>query len=117
MSEFLAELDCCLKPIGALNLRRDSRLGAVREFRITSPFTTSDVRLGADACVGETLDGNHAPDQPLDNYNAGFHRVGRLRVRKPRLKPGGVFGLWSDKITDHRFLDRLGMAFARAEAG
>ena len=39
-----------------------------------------------------------------------------LIALKRHLKPGGVFGLWSDKVTDQRFLDRLHAAFPVAWA-
>lgn len=87
---------------------------------MTSPFTMFNVVpgwLGADACEGETLDNNHPPDHPLDDRRARFCRVEGFRVLKRQLKTGGVFGLWSDKITGQRFLDRVGIACARAEAG
>lgn len=59
---------------------------------------------------------DHAPDQLLDGRSDNFYRVEGLRSLKRHLKPGGVFGLWSDKVTDERFLDRLSQAFASAWA-
>ena len=59
---------------------------------------------------------DHAPDHLLDDRSSSFYRVEGLRALGRRLKPGGIFGLWSDKVTDQRFLDRLGAAFAEAWA-
>ena len=59
---------------------------------------------------------DHAPDHLLDPRSDSFYQVEGLRALKRHLKPGGVFGLWSDKMTDDRFLGRLGAAFAEAWA-
>lgn len=57
---------------------------------------------------------DHAPDHLLDDRSDSFYHVEGLRALKRHLKPGGIFGLWSDKVTDARFLDRLNAAFAEA---
>lgn len=59
---------------------------------------------------------DHAPDHLLDDRSNSFYQIEGLRSLKRHLKPGGVFGLWSDRVTDQRFLDRLGAAFAEAWA-
>ncbi|MCA1775685.1 MAG: hypothetical protein LC676_08790 [Loktanella sp.] len=59
---------------------------------------------------------DHAPDHLLDDRSDSFYRVDGLRALKRHLKPGGIFGLWSDKVTDARFLDRLNAAFPDAWA-
>ncbi|GGD42192.1 spermidine synthase [Sinisalibacter lacisalsi] len=59
---------------------------------------------------------DHAPDHLLDDRSDSFYRVDGLRALKRHLKPGGVFGLWSDAVTDPQFLDRLGEAFGQAWA-
>lgn len=59
---------------------------------------------------------DHAPDHLLDDRSDSFYRVEGLRAVQRHLKPGGVFGLWSDKVPDARFLDRLNAAFAEARA-
>ena len=59
---------------------------------------------------------DHAPDHLLDARSDSFYRPDGLRALARHLKPGGIFGLWSDKLTDPRFLDRLGAAFAEAWA-
>jgi spermidine synthase len=62
------------------------------------------------------VDIDHDPDHLLDSRSEGFYRVDGLRALKRHLKPGGIFGLWSDKATDPRFLERLGAAFPKAWA-
>lgn len=62
------------------------------------------------------VDIDHAPDQLLDQRSDSFYHVDGLRALKRHLKPGGIFGLWSDKVADQRFLERLGAAFPKAWA-
>ncbi len=59
---------------------------------------------------------DHAPDHLLDARSDSFYHPDGLRALKRHLKPGGIFGLWSDKVTDQRFLDRLAAAFPEAWA-
>ena len=59
---------------------------------------------------------DHAPDHLLDARSDSFYQPDGLRALKRHLKPGGIFGLWSDKVTDQRFLDRLEAAFPEAWA-
>ncbi|MFN3846761.1 MAG: hypothetical protein ACK4RZ_13215 [Paracoccaceae bacterium] len=59
---------------------------------------------------------DHAPDHLLDARSDGFYQVEGLRSLKRHLKPGGIFGLWSNEVTDQRFLDRLNAAFPEAWA-
>ncbi len=59
---------------------------------------------------------DHAPDHLLDDRSDSFYRVDGLRRLKRHLKPGGIFGLWSNERTDQRSLDRLGEAFPDAWA-
>jgi spermidine synthase len=59
---------------------------------------------------------DHAPDHLLDARSDSFYQPEGLRALARHLKPGGIFGLWSDKVTDQRFLDRLEAVFATAWA-
>lgn len=59
---------------------------------------------------------DHAPDHLLDSRSDSFYQVEGLRALGRHLKPGGIFGLWSNEVSDERFLDRLGAAFAEAWA-
>ena len=59
---------------------------------------------------------DHAPDQLLDGRSDGFYQPEGLRALARHLRPGGVFGLWSDKESDQRFLDRLRAVFAEGWA-
>ncbi|MGI3213325.1 hypothetical protein ACROSR_19765 [Roseovarius tibetensis] len=59
---------------------------------------------------------DHAPDHLLDQRSDSFYQVEGLRTLKHHLKPGGIFGLWSNDASDERFLDRLNAAFAEAWA-
>lgn len=59
---------------------------------------------------------DHAPDHLLDQRSDSFYQVEGLRTLKRHLKPGGIFGLWSNEAADERFLDRLNAAYAEAWA-
>jgi spermidine synthase len=59
---------------------------------------------------------DHAPDHLLDDRSASFYATEGLRSVQRHLKPGGIFGLWSNEGVDDRFLDRLSHAFAEAWA-
>lgn len=62
------------------------------------------------------VDIDHSPDFLLDAGNAAFYRPDGLRRLTRRLRPGGVFGLWSNDPPDPAFTDRLAGVFASARA-
>mgnify|MGYP005841410913 CR=1 FL=1 len=62
------------------------------------------------------VDIDHSPDALLDARSEGFYTVAGLRAVARHLKPGGIFGLWSNEAPQPAFLDRLGDVFADAWA-
>lgn len=64
------------------------------------------------------VDIDHSPDALLDASNAGFYGEDGLARLAMHLRPGGVFGLWSNEFADDNFTARLARVFtsARAEA-
>lgn len=62
------------------------------------------------------LDIDHSPEALLDDRSSGFYRPEGLRAMARHLKPGGVFGLWSNDRPDPAFTQRLAGVFARAWA-
>lgn len=60
------------------------------------------------------VDIDHAPDRFLDPANAEFYGPEGLGRLQTHLKPGGVFGLWSDDRPDNDFTQRLSDVFASA---
>ncbi len=62
------------------------------------------------------VDIDHSPDFLLDPQNAGFYTPEGLAKLAGHLKPGGVFGLWSNDRPDDAFTARLGEVFAEARA-
>jgi spermidine synthase len=62
------------------------------------------------------IDIDHSPRHVLHPSHAAFYTVDGLRPLVDRLRPGGVFGLWSDDPPDEGFLDVLAEAFAQAAA-
>lgn len=83
------------------------------EMALGEGFDRARPRRRFDAILADI---DHAPDNLLDARSDGFYRLEGLIALKRHLKPGGVFGLWSDAVTDGRFLDRLGEAFSEAWA-
>ena len=62
------------------------------------------------------VDIDHSPDALLDAQSASFYQAESLRRLAAHLKPGGVFGLWSDDRPDSAFTARLAQVFAEARA-
>lgn len=60
------------------------------------------------------VDIDHAPDALLDTRSSGFYTPDGLRAMARHLRPGGVFGLWSNDAPDAAFTDRLASVFAEA---
>lgn len=62
------------------------------------------------------LDIDHSPDSLLDERSTSFYRPEGLAAMAAHLKPGGVFGLWSDDKPDPAFTERLSQVFVDARA-
>lgn len=62
------------------------------------------------------VDIDHSPDFLLDPANAAFYRAEGLERLATNLKPGGVFGLWSNDLPDAAFTERLVQVFAAVRA-
>lgn len=62
------------------------------------------------------VDIDHSPDALLDAGNAAFYGEAGLARLAMHLKPGGVFGLWSNEHADDAFTARLARVFADARA-
>ena len=69
----------------------------------TTPQPTYDAVL---------LDIDHSPKHLLDPSHAAFYDVEGLRGLAQKIKPGGVFGLWSDDAPDPTFEAALTAVFA-----
>jgi spermidine synthase len=62
------------------------------------------------------VDIDHSPDLLLDARSASFYQPAGLRRLAAWLRPGGVFGLWSNALPDAAFTARLADCFAQARA-
>jgi spermidine synthase len=62
------------------------------------------------------VDIDHSPDGLLDPRNAAFYQPAGLRRLAAKLRPGGVFGLWSNALPDEAFTARLRNCFVEARA-
>jgi spermidine synthase len=62
------------------------------------------------------VDIDHSPEALLDERSTGFYRTEGLQSLAAHLKPGGVFGLWSNDKPDAQFTERLSAVFAEAWA-
>ena len=102
-----------LLPLGA-DLNADPRCSLVEgDFfaRVAAgePFPPQEVDV-------VLLDVDHSPRHVLHPSHAPFYEVAGLQRLRERLRPGGVFALWSDDPPDDDFLERAGRVFAAAEA-
>ncbi|MEX1153667.1 spermidine synthase [Parvibaculum sp.] len=62
------------------------------------------------------VDIDHAPDFWLAEANGAFYREEGLKKVAGVLRPGGIFGLWSNDRPDEAFVKRLAAVFAEARA-
>jgi spermidine synthase len=62
------------------------------------------------------VDIDHSPDALLDDRSISFYRPEGLRALTAHIKPGGIFGLWSNDRPAQAFTDRLASVFAEAWA-
>ncbi len=60
------------------------------------------------------LDIDHSPEALLDARSAASYRAEGLRALATHLKPGGIFGLWSNDQPDAAFTERLASVFDAA---
>ena len=60
------------------------------------------------------VDIDHSPDFFLDPSSESFYGVDGLRGLSAHLKPGGIFGLWSNDPPDEAFTAKLGEVFGEA---
>jgi spermidine synthase len=60
------------------------------------------------------VDIDHSPRHLLRPSNAALYEVAGLNALRAKLKPGGVFALWSTDRPDEEFLARLRSVFAEA---
>jgi hypothetical protein len=62
------------------------------------------------------VDIDHTPSHLLHPSHAGFYEPAGLQRVADRLRPGGVFGLWSDAPPEPGFLDVLREVFPAVTA-
>jgi spermidine synthase len=62
------------------------------------------------------LDIDHSPAWLLDSGNAAFYLPPGLRRLAAHLRPGGVFGFWSNEPPDEKFTAQLAEVFPEARA-
>lgn len=62
------------------------------------------------------LDIDHSPEAFLDDRSSSFYQPDGLSALAAHIKPGGVFGLWSNDKPDGAFRDRLASVFPKAWA-
>lgn len=62
------------------------------------------------------LDIDHSPEHLLTDENALFYSTEGLRKFSRKIKPGGVFGLWSDDPPEEAFMASLGAVFESVES-
>jgi len=85
-------------------------------------FTLADSKEGFDPdAPGRRFDAilvdiDHSPDSLLNPRSASFYQPEGLKKLAFHLRPGGIFGLWSNALPDEAFAERLTAVFANARA-
>lgn len=85
-------------------------------------FALAASRTGLDPQTPDRLfdavlvDIDHSPDELLDGRSTGFYTPEGLTAVARHIRPGGMFGLWSDAMPDPTFVVRLADVFAAAWA-
>lgn len=106
-----------LLPLGA-ELTADVR----NRFELGDFFAMAASKEGFDPAAPERrfdailVDIDHSPEFLLDPQNAAFYEPQGLQKLSAHLKPGGVFGLWSNDLPDDAFTARLAGIFDSASA-
>lgn len=77
----------------------------------TAGFDPQKPRRKFDAIL---VDIDHSPEALLNERNAAFYQPKGLAALTAHLKPGGVFGLWSNERPDANFTARLADVFSEA---
>jgi spermidine synthase len=62
------------------------------------------------------LDIDHSPSHWLNDANSRFYSVESLHKLANKIKPNGIFGLWSNELPDPDFSARLEQVFSIVEA-
>lgn len=106
-----------LLPLGA-GLVADARCRLVQGdfFALAGGVEGLDPRSPGRRFDAILVDIDHAPEARLDERSAGFYQPDGLRALATHLKPGGIFGLWSNETPDPAFTAVLATVFAEAWA-
>lgn len=62
------------------------------------------------------LDIDHSPEFHLDEKNSAFYSDKGLQQLKCHLRPGGIFALWSNELSDAKFMTTLQKTFSGVTA-
>lgn len=62
------------------------------------------------------LDIDHSPTEYLNSANASFYSTENLSLMAGKLKPQGVFAMWSQNLPEKAFETLLGTVFAKVES-
>jgi spermidine synthase len=104
-----------LVPLGA-ELTRDGRCRLIQGDFFALAEAGFDPDAPARRFDAVLVDIDHAPDCLLDPLHAAFYQPAGLRRMAAKLRPGGVFGLWSNALPDESFTARLRDCFGAAHA-
>jgi spermidine synthase len=106
-----------LLPLGPA-LARDSRCRFMRAdfFALAASETGFDPDMPGRLFDAILVDIDHSPEFLLDSRNAAFYLPEGLSKLANHLRPGAIFGLWSNELPDARFVARLQHAFGSARA-
>ena len=106
-----------LLPLGA-DLTADKRCRFVQGdfFAMAAATDGFDPQVPGRRFDAILLDIDHSPEALLDERSRSFYLPEGLRTLAGHLKPGGVFGLWSNDGPDPAFTHRMAAVFSQAWA-
>jgi len=78
--------------------------------------TLRDGFINNDKVDAILLDIDHSPSHWLKQTNSSFYSYSSLQAMANKIKPKGVFGLWSNELPDHNFVELLNAVFCNTQS-
>ncbi len=107
-----------LVPLGK-KLTSDSRCSLIHAdfFEIALTPNTGFLLNNPDQLVDAILlDIDHSPRHWLNSTNSHFYSIQSMKNLATKLRPGGIFGLWSNDLPDAEFSNLLDVVFKSSDA-
>lgn len=104
-----------LLPVGD-ELATDSRCELIQGDFFAIAVADSEGFLNDEKVHAVLLDIDHSPSHWLNEGNSDFYSQQSLQSMANKLKPGGIFGLWSNELPDQEFVTLLDSVFCNTQS-